>query len=538
MENGDTRYIFVVGGVLSGLGKGIFCASLGMLLKACGFSVSAVKIDPYVNLDAGTMRPTEHGEVFVTADGGETDQDIGHYERFMNIELSKDHNITTGQIYSEIIVRERQLGYGGRDVEMFPDVINEAKRRILLFDKDTDFVIVEIGGTTGDVENLPFLHAAREIGAEHPSAYVMVSYLPYLTNIGELKTKPTQHAVAALRSIGIMPDFLVCRAQIPTDRPRRETLSRRCFIKEENILDDPDLASIYELPLLLNSQNLSEKILKRFNLPSRAPDLESWKNFWEGLRYSTPLVKIALVEKYSHYGTAEHQDVHLSVVEALRHAAASESMATELVHISSEETLTDSSILKQYDGIIVPQAWGKAGIEGKIEAAKFARVESVPYLGLCYGMQIAVVEYARNVCGLENASSSESDSDTPHPVIHLMPSQIENIAKKQYGGTIRLGNYPCKIVPGTRTYEIFGKDLIYERHRHRYEFNNEYRDTLQKHGLTIAGTSPDDQLVEIVEISDHPFFIGTQFHPELQSSPLNPHPLFKAFLKACLHTRD
>ncbi len=537
MNGVNTHYIFVVGGVLSGLGKGIFTSSLGLLLKSCGYSTVAIKIDPYVNLDAGTMRPTEHGEIFVTDDGGETDQDIGHYERFINVDLTRMHNITTGQIYSEIIARERQLGYGGRDVEMFPDVINEAKRRILLFDGQYDFVIVEVGGTTGDVENLPFLHAAREIRTIKPAIYIMVSYLPFLKNVGELKTKPTQHAVAALRSIGILPDFLICRSEFATDRPRRETLSRRCFIPPENILDDPDVENIYEVPLVLRSQDVTTKVLKQFGLPDRPPQIDEWRKFIDSLRFGSPTVHVGLVEKYSQHGKREHRDVHLSVLEAIRHASAAAGLCAQVSQVSSEEVSYDTSVLEKFDGLIVPQGWGGRGIEGKISAARFSRERGVPYLGLCYGMQIAVVEVAKDVCGLEGANSIEADPTTPHPVIHIMPDQERIIAEKQYGGTIRLGAYPCLLVPGTRTQQIYGVDKIEERHRHRYEFNSDYRQCLEEKGLRVAGTSPDGRVVEIVELADHPFFIGTQFHPELKSRPLSPHPLFVAFLKACAEHR-
>jgi len=536
------KYIFVVGGVLSGLGKGIASASIGLLLKSRGFKVTAVKIDPYVSIDAGTMRPAEHGEVFVTDDGGEIDQDIGHYERFLGTTLSKKNNITTGKVYQQVIWNERHFVYQGRDAEVIPDIINEIKRMIYEPTRGFDFAIIEIGGTTGDLENMPFLHAAREIGKERPSVYIMVTYLPFLKNIGELKTKPTQHAVARLREIGIVPDFIITRNEIPIDKPRIETIAKRCFLPEERIIDDPDIDSIYKVPLLFEEKEFAEKILEHFSV-RRTPkkDLEKWRRFVASLETKNPRVKIALVGKYVTHGANKHKDVYVSVLEAVNHAAAANKVKAEVTAIDSEQVEKEGAkILKDFDGIIVPQGWGSRGVEGKIATARFARENKIPYLGLCFGMQMAVIEFARNICGLEKANSTEVNPNTRYPVIHIMPKQREYLAKHQYGGTIRLGTWPCKIRRGTLLHGIYQKTKINERHRHRYEVNNRYRRSLESKGMVISGTSPDGKLVEAVELpkSEHPFFLGTQFHPEYKSRPLDPHPVFLAFLKACTRTTN
>lgn len=553
------RFIIVAGGVLSGLGKGVVSASVGLLLKSQGYKVTAVKIDPYVSVDAGTMRPAEHGEVFVTHDGGEIDQDIGHYERFLNVTLSKDNNLTTGKIYQSVIHKERHFHYKGRDVEMIPDVINEIKDGIYSASEGYDFCIVEVGGTTGDLENMPFLHAVREIGKDYPATYIMVTYLPLVKTVGELKTKPTQHAVARLREIGIVPDFIVTRNEIPIDKPRIETISKRCFIPEENIIDDPDIDSVYKVPLVFEKNDFANKILKSFELKSKKPHLKKWENFVDNLDKGEE-VKIALAGKYVTHGYAKHQDVYISVLEAVNHAASKlkkkvkiEAIDTEDLENRNEDEFLE--MMKQYSGIIVPQGWGSRGTEGKIRVIKYARESDTPFLGLCFGMQMATVEFARNVVGLEKANSAEVEPDTNHPVINIMPEQVEYLKKNQYGGTIRLGAWPCKINKDTLLHQAYSKhggslsnawyekdprkengiapkksELVYERHRHRYEFNNIYKKRFEDKGFVISGNSPDGKLVEAIELQGHSFFVGTQFHPEYISRPLSPHPIFMAFI--------
>ena len=547
------KYIFVTGGVVSGLGKGVVSASIGLLLKSCGFKVNHIKIDPYLNIDAGTMRPAEHGETFVTTDGGEIDQDLGNYERFLNQSFFKDNNITSGKVYKTIIENERAFKYEGRDVEMIPDVPNEIKRRFYELEKGYDFVVIEIGGTTGDIENLPFLYAAREVGRERKSMYVMVSYVPYLKNVGELKTKPTQHAISQLRTTGIMPDILITRSEAGMDDPRLETLAKRCFLDNDSIFDDPDCSSIYQVPLVLEKQGLVKKIRKHFNIKNHALNLKPWKSMVEKMEKAKKTVKVALVGKYVKSGKGNHKDVYVSVLDALKHAAINRDVKIEIEAIDSNNI--DVKYLKGYDGIIVPQGWGSRGVEGIIEAIKFARENKIPYLGLCFGMQTAVIEFSRNVLKLAGANSTEVDDKTRYPVVHVMPDQEEYLKKKQYGGTIRLGSWPCKLVAKTKLSEIykkfgnkseapwktennskinFGKNenVIFERHRHRYEVNDQYIGQLEKAGLVISGTSPDGKLVEAVEFKNHPFFVGTQFHPEYISRPLTPHPIFLAFIEA------
>jgi len=541
-----TKYIFVFGGVVSGLGKGIVCASIGMLLKSSGYKVGHIKIDPYLNVDAGTMRPAEHGEVFVTDDGGEIDQDLGNYERFANESYSKENNITSGKVFRTIIENERAFKYEGRDVEMIPDVPNEIKRRFYAQEADNDFMVVEIGGTTGDIENLPFLFAAREVGRERSTMYVMVSYVPFLKNVGELKTKPTQHAVAQLRSTGINPDVLITRGEIPMDRPRLETLGKRCFMEDDAMFDDPDCESIYSVPLVLDKQGMSKKIAKHFEIKYKEPDLSEWIKFTKNVEKPKKEITIALVGKYVKHGGSAHRDVYVSVLEAIRHAGAK--FGVKLNVEAFDSTDFDAEELRKLNpaGIIVPQGWGSRGVEGKIEAIKWARENKVPYLGLCFGMQMAVIEFARDMCQMKGANSEEADAKTAFPVVHVMPEQVEYLKKHQYGGTIRLGSWPCAVKSGTileGAYLKYGtfpntmKDgVINERHRHRYEVNNEYRESFLKAGLIISGTSPDGELVEAIELSrkEHPFFVGTQFHPEYKSRPLSPHPLFVAFVQACV----
>lgn len=524
---------------MSGLGKGVVTASIGLLLKARGFKVTAIKIDPYVSVDAGTMRPAEHGEVFVTRDGGEIDQDLGNYERFLNQDLTKAHNITTGKVFQRVIQKERSFFYQGRDAELIPDVIDEIKEMILEPVRDEDFVLVEVGGTTGDLENMPFLHSARELVREFPVVYIMITYVPFLKSVGELKTKPTQHAVARLREVGIFPDFLVTRSEIPIDAPRIETLAKRCFLDEAAIVDDPDQKEIYAIPLLFEKANFGAKLLNKFGLKERKKIsyYQQWQKLTKRLISAKKQVKIGLIGKYVVHGADKHRDVYISVIEALRHAAAHHGIKVVVVPIDSsfvESKGVDVLEKESLDGIVVPQGWGGRGTEGKIMAAQYARENNIPYLGLCFGMQMAVIEFARNVCKLKGANSTEVDPDTKHPVIYLMPEQKKHIQNNQYGGTIRLGDYPCRIKKGSKLFRIYGKSLVRERHRHRYEFNNRYRQLFEKNGMKIVGEYPKRKLAEAIEISDHPFFIATQFHPEYGSRLTKPHPLFKAFLRAAL----
>jgi CTP synthase len=545
-----THYIFTIGGVLSGLGKGLTTASVGLLLKQKGFKVTAVKIDPYISLDAGTMRPAEHGETFVTADGGEIDQDLGNYERFLEITLSKDNNITTGKIYQQVIAKERSFQYQGRDAQIFPDLINQIKQGIYSQSKGYDFCLIEIGGTTGDLENLPFLHAAREIGREHKAAYLMVTYLPFLRNVGELKTKPTQHAVAALREVGIFPDFIITRNEIPLDNQSRETISKRCFIDQAQIIDNPDTDLIYSIPLLFEKEKLADKILTKFSLKARKTNLRSWRRMVSNLRNPKSKVRIGIIGKYFKDGTL-HKDLYVSVYEALRHVGGKLAVDIEIVPISSDELEKSKNInrtLAKYNlkGLIGPQGWGSRGAEGVIAAISWARKKKVPYLGLCFGMQLLAIEFARNVVGLKEANSMEINQKTKQPVVHIMADQKEYLKDNQYGGTIRLGNWPCKLTKGSLIEKLYlehtglrktKKDtVVNERHRHRYELNNDYRQQLELKGLIISGSSPDNQLVEALELplSKHPFFVGVQFHPEYKSHPLSPHPLFTGLINACL----
>ncbi len=534
-KKSEPKFIFVVGGVLSGLGKGIVTSSIGSILKAGGYSVTAVKIDPYINIDAGTMRPTEHGEVYVTEDGGEIDQDLGNYERFLNTHIPKRNNITTGQVYLSVIEKERQLKYKGRDVEVIPDIVNEAKRRVLQCTEGFDFTLVEVGGTTGDIENLVFLHAVRELTREYPSVSVMVTYLPYLKNVNELKTKPTQHAMSKLREVGIFPDFVVARSEIGIDKPRRWIISKRCFIDEEYTIDNPDLESIYTLPLLFEKQEFGEKILSKFNIKHDI-DLKEWRRYSNKLKNAEKELNIALIGKYVSHGKTEHADVYLSVLEAIKHACAHNGVKPNITQIQSTqfEEEPPEKVLKGFDCAIVPGGFGSTGIEGKITAIKYLRENNVPFLGLCLGMQLAVIEYARNACSMSGANSTEMDQDTAYPVIDILPEQKELIKNKKYGATMRLGAYPAVLKKGTIVHKLYSNDEVSERHRHRYEVNPEYIEKLEQNGMVFSGASPDRKLMEFMELPEHKFFVATQGHPEFKSSPLKPHPLFMGLIKACL----
>lgn len=528
------KYIFVTGGVVSSLGKGITAASLGRLLKSRGISVAVQKCDPYINIDPGTMSPYQHGEVFVTEDGAETDLDLGHYERFIDINLTKNSNVTTGKVYWSVISKERKGDYLGATVQVIPHITNEIKERIhrVAKEKNVDVVITEIGGTVGDIESLPFLEAIRQIGAEEGRdnvLFIHVTLVPHLGKTGELKTKPTQHSVKELRSIGIQPDMIVCRTELPLSQDLKEKIGMFCNVSPEAVIENLDVDSIYEVPLELDRQKVDEYVLNRLHLPVGQPDLKEWRAFVAKEKNLSREVEIALVGKY-----VELHDAYISVVESLRHAGIYHDTAVNIRWVNAEHVNDETveKLLKGVKGILVPGGFGDRGVEGKIRAAQYARENKIPYLGLCLGMQCAVIEFARNVAGLKNAHSTEFNGATPYPVIDLMPEQ-KDIDEK--GGTMRLGVYPCKVVEGTKAYEAYKDELVYERHRHRYEFNNEFRELLTSKGLVLSGLSPDERLVEIIEIKDHPYFVASQFHPEFKSRPLKPHPLFRDFIGAVLN---
>lgn len=533
----NTKYIFVTGGVVSSLGKGITAASLGRLLKNRGLKVNMQKIDPYLNIDPGTMSPYQHGEVFVTDDGAETDLDLGHYERFTDINLSKNSSVTTGKIYWAVISKERKGDYLGGTVQVIPHITNEIKSRIYRVGREgnPDVVITEIGGTVGDIESLPFLEAIRQIKYEVGSENVLfihVTLVPYLGKAGELKTKPTQHSVKELRSIGIQPDIIVCRTEKPLSRELKDKIGLFCNIDGNAVVQNIDADTLYAVPLLLNKEGLDTLVVKKLNLQCSEPDLDEWIAMVESIRNPKHKVKIALVGKY-----VELHDAYLSVAEALGHGGIANETEVEIDWVNSCNVTPDNykELLKDADGILVPGGFGNRGVEGKILAARYARENKVPYFGICLGMQIAVIEYARNVLGLEKAHSTELDPNTPYGVINLMPEQADI---DEMGGTMRLGLYPCKIAENTKAYEAYQDELIFERHRHRYEFNNEYREKMIEKGMILSGISPDERLVEIIELKDHPWFVGCQFHPEFKSRPNRPHPLFKNFIKAALEYKE
>jgi len=532
----EPKYIFVTGGVVSSLGKGITAASLGRLLKNRGLKVSMQKIDPYLNIDPGTMSPYQHGEVFVTDDGAETDLDLGHYERFTDNNLSKNSSVTTGKIYWSVINKERKGDYLGGTVQVIPHITNEIKSRIYRVGKESspDVVITEIGGTVGDIESLPFLEAIRqikyEVGRENV-LFIHVTLVPYLSKAGELKTKPTQHSVKELRSIGIQPDIIVCRTEKPISRELKDKIGLFCNIDGESVVQNTDADTLYEVPLLLYKEGLDSLVVKKLGLQCGEPELEEWKGMVSTILNPKHKVKIALVGKY-----VELHDAYLSIAEALSHGGIANNTEVDIKWVNSTDLNTDNyeKELKDADAILVPGGFGTRGIEGKILAARYARESKKPYFGICLGMQIAVVEYARNVLGLEGAHSTELDPDTPYGVISLMPEQADI---DDLGGTMRLGLYPCKISESTKAYDAYKDELIFERHRHRYEFNNEYREQIVGSGLILSGLSPDERLVEIIELKDHPWFLGCQFHPEFKSRPNRPHPLFRDFIKAALECK-
>jgi CTP synthase len=532
-----TKYIFVTGGVASALGKGITAASIGRMLKSRGLRVTLLKFDPYVNVDAGTMNPHQHGEVFVTDDGAETDMDLGHYERFIDENLGRANNTTTGKIYNAVIARERRGEYLGGTVQVIPHVTNEIKDEIRALARSTgaDVVITEVGGTVGDIEGLPFLEAIRQFrrsaGDEHVM-YIHVSLVPYLRAAGELKTKPTQHSVKELRSIGIQPDVIVCRTERPLGRSLKEKIALFCDVEPEAVIQALDARTIYEVPLVLEEEGLGQAILKRLGLEHLPPpDLAEWRQIVERLRTFQTSVRIGLVGKYMGV-----EDSYVSIVEALRHGGVANQCGVEMTKLDSEsiERWTDAEMaarLEPYHGLLVCPGFGARGVEGKVRAIRYAREQGVPFLGICYGMQWAVVEFARHVCGLAGANTTEVDPGTPHPVISLLAEQ-RGIQDK--GGTMRLGRYLCRLAPGSRAMEAYGAPEVVERHRHRYELNNAYRAMLEAHGMRVSGVYPEQDLVEIIELPAHPWFVGTQFHAEYRSRPNRAHPLYQAFIRAAL----
>jgi len=545
------KYIFVAGGVMSGIGKGVATAAIGKILQSKGFKVTAIKIDPYINVDAGTMNPIEHGEIFVTDDGTECDQDVGNYERFLDANLATANYITTGRVYQAVISRERNLKYRGRCVEVVPDIPNEVISRIKKVAKisGADFVLIEIGGTVGEYQNLLFLEAARMMKLQNSDEFlfILVSYLPVPKMIGEMKTKPTQTAVRLLNEAGIQPDIILGRSKVPLDEPRKRKISIFCNVKPENVISAPDIestpltaGSIYEIPINFEKENLGLRILKKFNLRKKRKDLKNWEKLIQTIKTAKKPVRIGIVGKYFETGKFTLLDSYISVIEAIKHASWFFKRKPEIHWLSadnyqnSEKSSGNLKELKNYDGLIVPGGFGSRGVEGKIKVIEYCRKNKIPYLGLCLGMQLAVIEWARNVCGLIGANSTEFDKKTKYSVIDVMPEQKTLLKEKKYGGTMRLGAYPCRLKPNTLSFRAYKTLNISERHRHRYELNNEFREILEKKGMIMAGVNPERNLVEIIELKNHPFFVATQFHPEYKSRPLRPHPLFREFIRAAI----
>lgn len=534
----NTKYIFVTGGVVSSLGKGITAASLGRLLKSRGYRVTIQKFDPYINIDPGTMSPYQHGEVFVTDDGAETDLDLGHYERFIDINLSKNSNTTTGKIYQSVINKERRGDYLGGTVQVIPHITNEIKERVFRVGQqdNADFVITEIGGTVGDIESLPFLEAIRQVKKDvgkNDVLYIHVTLVPYISAAGELKTKPTQHSVKELRSIGISPDIIVCRSEKPISKEMREKMAMFCDVDPDAVIQNLTARSIYEVPMLMEEQGLDTIVLRKLEMEDKPKDMQGWHDMVARiLKKYDKKVTIAVVGKY-----VALQDAYISITESLRHAAVANEAELDIHWVNAEEIEADDTdmakVMAGVDGILVPGGFGNRGIEGKIKAIQYAREHKIPFFGICLGMQCAVIEFARHVCGMADANSSEFNPNSTHPVIDLMPEQID---VEDLGGTMRLGLYPCKVYPDTLTNKAYNAELIYERHRHRYEFNNAFREEIVGKGLVLGGTLPNGRLVEIVELpeSEHPWFLGAQFHPEFKSRPTNPHPLFREFVGAAV----
>ena len=525
------KYVFVTGGVVSGLGKGITAASLGRLLKARGYHITMQKFDPYINVDPGTMNPIQHGEVFVTDDGTETDLDLGHYERFIDESLDKNSNVTTGKIYWSVLNKERHGDYGGGTVQVIPHITNEIKDRFQKskMDEDNEIAIIEIGGTVGDIESQPFLEAIRQFQAEvgrENAILILVSLIPFLKASGEMKTKPTQMAVKTLQGMGIWPDIIVCRSDYPVDESMREKIALFCNVKKEHVLQNLDAPSLYEVPIMLEEEHLAQAVCDCLHLPCPKPDLMDWMEMLDNMKAASKAVDIAIVGKY----VALH-DAYLSVAEALKHGGIANRVNVNIHWIEAEEIKKENvhEFLNDMDGILVPGGFGRRGTEGKIEAIRFAREQEIPYLGICLGMQLAIVEFSKNVMGIADAASIELVPETDNPVISLMPEQdgVEDV-----GGTLRLGAYPCELKSGSLAEKLYGKSNISERHRHRYEINNDYRTCLEEKGMVLSGLSPDKRIVEMIELPSHPFFIATQAHPEFKSRPNLPHPLFKGFVAA------
>jgi len=539
-ENPGTKYIIVTGGVISGLGKGVVTASIGKLIQSQGYNVTIVKIDPYINIDAGTMRPTEHGEVFVTADGGETDQDIGTYERFLGKDLSKENNITTGQVYRTVIEKERNLEFGGKCVEVIPHIPQEVERRLktLAEKSGVDFVLVEVGGTIGDYQNVLFLEAFRTMHLRgEPIMFVHVVYLPVPSNIGEMKTKPAQHSVRMLNETGIQPNLIVARSRGFVDDVRREKLSVFCNVKREDVVSNPDIGTVYEVPLVFEKQTLTKKVMNFFGLEHKEGSLKEWEDFVGRIKAPQKEVKIGIVGKYFDIGDFTLEDSYISVIEAVKHASWMNNSKPAIQWIDSKVFERDEGSLETldgFDGIIVPGGFGSSGVEGKISAIKHCREKGIPFLGLCYGMQLAVIDYARNACGLEGANSSELDPNTKHPVVCILPEQIEKMKKSQYGATMRLGGQDVAIKPGTLAHKLYQKTEIEERFRHRYEISPQYVKLMEDNGFVFSGSTPDGKIKQIGELPNHKFFIGTQYHPEFTSKAQNPNPIFLGFIKACV----
>lgn len=532
------KYIFVTGGVVSGLGKGITAASLGRLLKARGLKVTAQKLDPYLNVDPGTMNPVQHGEVFVTDDGAETDLDLGHYERFIDESLSQNSNLTSGRVYWNVIADERKGVYGGQTIQIIPHVTNEIKRYIYRnAETGADVCLVETGGTIGDIESQPFLEAIRQFSVEYGREnclFIHVTLVPYLAASDELKSKPTQHSVKEMLALGIHPDIIVCRTEHPLTDDIRNKIALFCNVEKDCVIENNNCDILYAVPMMLHKEGLDDVAVKKLRLACGEPELSDWQTMLEALRNPVRTVKIAMVGKY-----VELHDSYISVNEALKHGGIETRSAVDINWIDSETLETENAdldaILGDADGILVPGGFGSRGIEGKIKAANYARTQNIPYLGICLGMQVAVIEFARNVLGLVDANSSEIDSDTSAPVIDIMPEQKD---VQEMGGTMRLGKYPCVLNPESKSYQLYGASMIYERHRHRYEVNNDYREEFAKNGVLFAGTSPDNHIVEMMEIPAHPWFVACQFHPEFKSRPNRPHPLFRGFVSAAAKRCD
>jgi CTP synthase len=533
-----TKFIFISGGVISSVGKGITASSIAMLLESRGFKVAPVKMDAYLNVDAGTIRPQEHGEVFVTKDGVETDQDVGNYERFMNTDLTSANYVTNGQIYQTLIQKERNFEFKGEDVEIVPHVPEEIIRRLELAarERKADFVIAEIGGTVGEYQNILFIEANRimKFRDNRDVIHIHVGYLPTPPSIGEMKSKPVQTSIRLLNGSGIQPDFIIARSEKPMDDRRKATLSWICNVPAENIISAPNLDTIYKVPNEFEKQKLTDKILNIFAVKSKKNELRQWTRLTDKISRIKKTIDIAVVGKYYETGVFKLADVYISVVEAIKHASWANDVNPKLHWVSSLEIEKKgaAAVLKNFKGIVVPGGFGSRGTEGMISTIQYAREKKIPFLGLCYGMQMATIEFARNVCKMNNANTTEVDPNTPNPVIHVMPEQEKKLLKKEYGGTMRLGDWPCILKVGSIAAKAYQTNKIIERHRHRYEFNNKYRKYLEDKGLVISGTTPDTKLVEIIEIKDHPFFVGVQFHPEFTSRPLSPNPIFSQFIKS------